>query len=939
MINVYEQDGLWVALVGCADYAIGYESESGVQTREILIPGDYTGWTAQLNIERADGKRVSADLTSSLQDDGKTLLTWTITRVCTSVTGELRGTLVLTNGAQERHTDKMRFYVCDSVDPPGESDVPGTTYTAGEGINISEDNVISLSPAGNTLGGIKAIAKTTETVPVAVDADGKAWVPQQSGGSGGGQDGTSAYASVEQTDDGAVITCTDANGTTTATITNGQDGAQGPQGPQGPAGADGQDGAQGPQGEQGPQGPQGPKGDKGDTGEQGPKGDKGDQGIQGPKGDTGDSGPQGPQGPAGPAGADAPASVDVSGILYGKTILDFGDSIAYGNDTAGVGYADMIAERNGMTVHSYAVGGHKLSQILAQLQSATEETADYVLLEGGYNDANPSALTPVGTLSSGYTATLDTSTFYGALETLLKTAQTKYPSAKTVYVIVHRTRRTQWPDYAEAIKAACDKWSVPVVNLMEQGGLNSNIDAMLSAYTDSVGVHPNEAGYLKWYVPPIEAKLRELTSHVVQTSDPVTPDAPYTGTFDIPGVIPDNVQKISQYTVNGLSMEAGSMTAGSQTIALPALGKWDVLTASADGSGTIARQSAKRLLSSFTWNLISSNDTTLYFGCTTSGQYLSAADLPANDGAELTCVYSPDFTPSTVSSMANATTEGIAFKSTGSPRLRVLASRLTDAGYTADLAGLNSYLAATGNYIVYKATEQTSESAALDALTATSGAVTLTDGYSGGTMTAVEDASGGAGGISLPDVTADDNGKVLGVVDGAWDKMDAPGGSSERCIGTFTLPQNANPWIISEDSDGNPFTFSEIWIDAKLSFFQLTGSSANRSIYVQGSNDLWYELALNAVTAIKIVTGDDASSASANFSTGAVPIHIWTKNGRLYAQSVADGYNSGLSAMLNALVNRGVECPVTQFKAIKVAMGASNNVIFADSSLKITIKE
>ena len=36
-------------------------------------------------------------------------------------------------------------------------------------------------------------------------------------------------------------------------------------------------------------------------------------------------------------------------------------------------------------------------------------------------------------------------------------------------------------------------------------------------------------------------------------------------------------------------------------------------------------------------------------------------------------------------------------------------------------------------------------------------------------------SGGGAGDISLPDVTADDNGKVLGVVDGVWDKMDAPG--------------------------------------------------------------------------------------------------------------------------------------------------------------------
>lgn len=37
------------------------------------------------------------------------------------------------------------------------------------------------------LGGVKAVAKTTETVPVAVDAEGKLFVPEQSGGGGGGE--------------------------------------------------------------------------------------------------------------------------------------------------------------------------------------------------------------------------------------------------------------------------------------------------------------------------------------------------------------------------------------------------------------------------------------------------------------------------------------------------------------------------------------------------------------------------------------------------------------------------------------------------------------------------------------------------------------------------------------------------------------------------------
>lgn len=61
-------------------------------------------------------------------------------------------------------------------------------------------------------------------------------------------DGSSAFsptASVEQTDNGAVITITDKNGTTTAVVTNGEQGEPGPQGIQG------EKGEQGPKGDPG----------------------------------------------------------------------------------------------------------------------------------------------------------------------------------------------------------------------------------------------------------------------------------------------------------------------------------------------------------------------------------------------------------------------------------------------------------------------------------------------------------------------------------------------------------------------------------------------------------------------------------------------------------------------------------------------------------------
>ena len=157
-----------------------------------------------------------------------------------------------------------------------------------------------------------------------------------------GQDGFSPIAQVVQTSAGAVVTITDANGTTEAYLYNGQDGAEGPQGPKGDTGATG------------PQGPKGDTGETGATGPQGPVGPQGPQGIpgtgedgvgisditfdhtdvdgnnvylvtlsnnqtytftanRGPKGDTGATGPQGPTGatgPQGPAGNDGTNGTD-----------------------------------------------------------------------------------------------------------------------------------------------------------------------------------------------------------------------------------------------------------------------------------------------------------------------------------------------------------------------------------------------------------------------------------------------------------------------------------------------------------------------------------------------------------------------------------------------------------------------------------------------------
>lgn len=202
-----------------------------------------------------------------------------------------------------------------------------------------------------------------------------------------GQDGTDGFspiAQVVQTSAGAVVTITDANGTTEAYLYNGQDGQDGATGPQGP------------KGDTGATGPQGPKGDTGDTGATGPQGPVGPQGPQGipgtgedgvgisditfdhtdvdgnnvylvtlsnnqtytftanrgPQGATGATGPQGPTGATGPQG---PAGNDGSDGADGTDGTDGFSPIATVTQTVG-GCTISITDVNGTTTATLSDG-------------------------------------------------------------------------------------------------------------------------------------------------------------------------------------------------------------------------------------------------------------------------------------------------------------------------------------------------------------------------------------------------------------------------------------------------------------------------------------------------------------------------------------------------------------------------------------------------------
>ena len=191
--------------------------------------------------------------------------------------------------------------------------------------------------------------------------------------------------------------------------------------------------------------------------------------------------------------------------LFKKTIIWNGDSICAGNSATG-NWATRIAEKNDMQYKNYAVGGgtvtEKLSpyasgkqrhSVSATLDKMYEEfrDADYVILEGGTNDADLAGSlvrgekTLVGSFDPlDYSGEYNVSTFCGALESVFYRA-TKYWMGKKIGFIVAQKMNDQNNDsfvnrrlYFDKAVEICHKWGIPCLDLWHGCYLNPNLPFM-----------------------------------------------------------------------------------------------------------------------------------------------------------------------------------------------------------------------------------------------------------------------------------------------------------------------------------------------------------------------------------------------------------------------------------------------------------------------------
>ena len=199
--------------------------------------------------------------------------------------------------------------------------------------------------------------------------------------------------------------------------------------------------------------------------------------------------------------------------LKGKKVAFLGDSI-----TQGVGasspdknYVSQFATISGAEVFNFGVSATRIARRTIPheapswndcfLDRAERMTGDYdvIVVFGGTNDYGQQNPNPLGEKES-----IDEYTFYGALKALIEKLITSHPYATLVFATpLHREKEEnqglpglKLKDYVDAIRQVTELYSVPVVDLWSNSGIQAkNHTAMQVFLLD--GLHPNDAGHLR----------------------------------------------------------------------------------------------------------------------------------------------------------------------------------------------------------------------------------------------------------------------------------------------------------------------------------------------------------------------------------------------------------------------------------------------------------
>jgi len=202
--------------------------------------------------------------------------------------------------------------------------------------------------------------------------------------------------------------------------------------------------------------------------------------------------------------------------LQGKKVNFLGDSITEGHGAScheNVYHQVMKREYGLAEARNYGIGGSRFARQIVpsdpradrdfcQRATEMEKDADAVVVFGGTNDFGHGDA-PVGDFSDR-----EPNTFYGACHWLFRYLIETYPDAViAVCTPLHRTNEDcpkgdghkayhygTLKDYVAIIREVAEYYSLPVIDLFANSGLQPKLDVIRERYVPD-GLHPNDAGH------------------------------------------------------------------------------------------------------------------------------------------------------------------------------------------------------------------------------------------------------------------------------------------------------------------------------------------------------------------------------------------------------------------------------------------------------------
>lgn len=202
--------------------------------------------------------------------------------------------------------------------------------------------------------------------------------------------------------------------------------------------------------------------------------------------------------------------------LNGKTIIFLGSSVTYGAASKGISFVEYLEKKDGIIPVKEALSGTTLvdeevkgkASYIERLKNIDKNIkVDCFICQLSTNDATMNK--PLGVVSDNLESdTFDTKTIAGAIEYIVAYARNTF-KCPVVFYTNTRYNSDNYQKMVDLLYQIKDKWNIEIIDLWNDESMNNISRQDYNLYMVDK-IHPSKAGYLLWWTPVFEDRLKEI---------------------------------------------------------------------------------------------------------------------------------------------------------------------------------------------------------------------------------------------------------------------------------------------------------------------------------------------------------------------------------------------------------------------------------------------